>query len=155
MAARTSTGVKHYVSTEAPATEDQVSYEALTWVEVGELTTLPAYGPTTQVVEHDPLGGEYIQKFKGSTNNGSVALSMADDPDDDGQGILSEYTDGTSRLLWLSHRTFYPMETGTLNDYYRGGVFSKTVEPGSKNNMVGSTANVEISTKVLRVREVE
>lgn len=144
----TSTGVVLSVVADTPATNDAAGYEALTFVEVGELVDLPEYGPTVTVVESNPLKTGITEKFAGFTNYGSVSLGLEWDPEDAGQTILADAINPGGAYVVHSFKVAY--NDGTV-EYFQGGVFSYTRAPGSANSMVGSTAQVEINTEVLRV----
>ena len=68
MSVLTSTGTILSVVADEPATIDAAGFGALTFVEVGEVTDIPEYGPNVQVVEHNPLKTGVTQKFKGFIN---------------------------------------------------------------------------------------
>lgn len=148
MAKQTSTGVSLSVVVGAPATEDKAGYEALSWVVVGELVDLPAYGPTVAVVESLPLATGVVEKRNGFINYGSVALGLEQDVSDAGQVILQgAIDDPTAAFKELSFKVSF---TDDKVDYFQGGCFSYTTEVGAANSMIGSTAQIEINSKVLR-----
>lgn len=148
MAKQTSTGVILSVVAELPATFDQIGYEALTFVEVGELIDLPEYGPTVQVVESNPLKTGVTEKFQGFVNYGSVSLGLEWDIEDAGQVILSDAINPGAAFVPHSFKVEY--NDGTV-EYFHGGIFSYTRAPGSANSMVGSTVQVEINSAVTTV----
>ena len=148
MAVLTSTGTKLSVVAEAPATFDAAGFEALTFVEVGEVTDLPEYGPNVQVVNHEPLSSGITEKYKGFIDYGSIAVGLGYDVADDGQLILSDAVSGATKNDPHSFEIEY--QDGS-KDYFVGGVFSYTKNPGAANNIVSSTATVEINTEVLNV----
>lgn len=147
MAKTTSTGIKFYIAETLPTTEDKAGYEALTWIEVGEVVDLPPYGPTVTVVESNPLATGVTEKYPGFTNYGSLAVGLDQDLEDAGQESLqtSVQIAGVSKP-----RSFKTGFTNDKVDYYQGGVFSHNTAVGSANSMVGSTANIEINSVVLR-----
>ncbi|HAD31524.1 MAG: hypothetical protein CL578_22385 [Alteromonadaceae bacterium] len=148
MSVLTSTGTILSVVADEPATIDAAGFGALTFVEVGEVTDIPEYGPNVQVVEHNPLKTGVTQKFKGFINYGSTALQLAQDVADAGQVILSDGVTGSTKNDEHSFSIEY--QDGSI-DYFTGKVFSYTTNPGSANSMVGSTASVEINSIVVRV----
>ena len=148
MTAITSTKTTLSVVLGTPATEDQAGYEALTFIEVGELTEIPEYGPNYQVVNHEPLKTGRTEKKKGFKDNGSMALNLAYDPADAGQVVLSNGTDGTGEFDDHSFKVEY--QDGSV-EYFYGQIFSYTRNPGSANSIVGSTAQVEINSDIIRV----
>jgi len=148
MAKLTSTGTKLSVVAEDPATFDDVGYEALTFVEVGEVIDLPEYGPNVQVVESNPLATGITEKFKGFINFGSQSMGLEFDSEDAGQQILADGVEGATKNQ--QHAVKIEYQDGSI-DYYSARIFSYTKAPGSANSMVGSTVQVEINTPITRV----
>lgn len=148
MANFTSTGVTVGVVASSPATLDPAGYGALTMTPVGSLIDLPEYGPSAAVVESMPLAEGIVRKFKGMINYGSVALGLEIDFEDAGQAVFESAVEGANKNVQHSFKITYP--DGTV-EYFSGKVFSYTRAPGSANSMVGSTAQVEIETPIVRV----
>lgn len=150
MAKMTSTGVLLAVFAGPPATVDSAGFGAvsMTYTPVGEVVEIPEYGPNAQVVESNPLATGITEKFKGFINYGSVALGLEIDFDDAGQQIFEDAVEGATKNTQHSFRITYP--DGTI-EYFAGKVFSYTRNPGSANSMIGSTAQVEIETPIIRV----
>jgi hypothetical protein len=145
----TSTGTALSVSAAVPATFDSTGYAALTWTACGELIDLPEFGPTIQVVESNPLATGITEKFPGFVNQGSMSAGFEIDFDDAGQIILEEgLAIPPDPFVIHSFRVAYP--DGTI-EYFSGGIFSYTRNPGSANSMIGSTVQIEINTKIVRV----
>lgn len=72
-------GAKLYIGTTATdGTED-------TFTEVAEITNIPAFGRTYNVVKYNPLSTRGTQKFKGSYDDGTVAIQLGKDLTDEGQ----------------------------------------------------------------------
>lgn len=94
MAVSTSTGILLALSVGRPATVDAAGFAAKTYTNLGELTSVPAFGPTTAVVEHNPLATGITEKYKGFINNGSMSMEAAFDDEDAGQILVSEGVTG-------------------------------------------------------------
>lgn len=146
MGVLTSTETKLYVSTAAPATFDEAGYEALTFTEVKEVTTIPAYGPTRQVVNHEPLATGVTEKYGGFINYGSVTVDGAYDSADAGQDILR--TNVLSATAMLSIKIEY--QDGSV-DYTYGKVFTATKAPGSANSTVAASFQIEFNKPIVEV----
>lgn len=67
---------------------DQAGYEALTWVEVGNVVTLPDFGITDNIVTQDYIATDVSQKQKGFRNGAETEIVVGFDPDDAGQDAL-------------------------------------------------------------------
>lgn len=148
MSVITSTGTKLSVVASAPATFNKAGFELLSFEEVGEITDYGEYGPTVQVVEHNPLATGITEKYKGFINYGSLSIGLAWDVSDDGQYILSEGVTGATKND--PHSVMIEYQDGSV-DYFVCGIFSYTKNPSSANNMVGSSVQVEINSPVLNV----
>lgn len=148
MALMTSTGIVLSVSAASPATPDKAGYEALTFTPVGEITTVPEFGPNVQVVTHEPLATGVTEKFKGFINYGSLALAAGLDTSDAGQIIMSAAVSGATKYDRHSFKLEY--QDGSKR-YWQGKVFSYTENPGGANAIVGCTMQLEIESEVLAV----
>lgn len=151
MTVKTSTGTLLAIVQGVPATFDQSGYEALDYVDVGEVTDIPEYGPVFQVVTHEPLATGITQKHKGFVDYGSITYGLGQDTEDAGQKILLD-----SALIENVNEAYsicITMSDGT-KDYFTGKIFSYTTNPGSANSIIGSSAQFEINTAIVRVLPV-
>lgn len=148
MAVITSTGTKFGVVASVPATIDAVGFAALTFINVGELTSIPEYGASAQVVSHEPLETGITEKYKGFINNGSMSLSAGRDASDAGQTLLAAGVTGAGKNTEHSFKIEY--QDGSI-DYFTGKIFSYTKNPGGANSIVASTINVEINSNIVEV----
>ena len=146
MSKLTSIGTKLYMADGLPATADQAGYEALTWVEIGEVTDIPQYGPTTQVIESNPLKDGIVQKFPGSTNYGSADIGMDLDPADAGQIAI----EAALPIAGVKNVKSFHVDYTGFSEYFSGSIFSNMRGAGG-NSMVSSTSNIELDTAILRV----
>ncbi len=94
MTVATTAGTTIAVSASAPATYDSSGYGALSFTTVGEVTNLGSFGREYALVTHNPIGTRATQKYKGSYNEGQIAMEVGLDTDDAGQDLL--YTAATS-----------------------------------------------------------
>lgn len=58
------------------------------YINVGEVTEIPEFGRVYNAVKYNPLASRGTQKFKGSYDDGSVAVSMGKDLTDAGQAAM-------------------------------------------------------------------
>ncbi len=144
----TSTGVTIGLVASQPATNDASGYGDLTFVDIGQTSNIPSFGPTVAVVESNPLATGITEKFKGFINNGSTSVDFDLDPGDAGQILISDATIGTNKNVRHSFKIEY--SSGDIR-YFQGKVFSDSETPGSANSMVSGTAQIEIETIVLKV----
>jgi len=143
--AMTSAGTTLAISASLPSAYTATGFGAVTFTDIGEVTTLPEYGKTFNLVTHSPLGDRKIYKFKGSYNNGSVGVQMGRDVDDAGQVICAAAAASDNS---------YTFEV-TLQDltiqYFTGKVMSYTTNVGSVDQITGSTMTIEIDSDIVEV----
>jgi len=89
MTVATTAGTTIAVSASAPATYDSSGYGALSFTTVGEVTNLGSFGREYALVTHNPIGTRATQKYKGSYNEGQIAMEVGLDTDDAGQDLLA------------------------------------------------------------------
>ena len=89
MTVATTAGTTIAVSASAPATYDSAGYGALSFTTVGEVTNLGSFGREYALVTHNPIGTRATQKYKGSYNEGQIAMEVGLDTDDAGQDLLA------------------------------------------------------------------
>jgi len=87
MAINTSAGTEIFIGPVTSAT-DVSALAGLSYVKIGKMGSIGEIGPQAQDVTFTPLDGTPIQHFKGSVDNGAVAMTMARDPLDAGQIAL-------------------------------------------------------------------
>lgn len=77
---------------ETPQSSDllQAGYEGLTWVEVGNVVTLPDFGITDNIVTQDYTNTDVSQKRKGFRNASDTEIVVGYLYDDDGQIALRD-----------------------------------------------------------------
>jgi hypothetical protein len=149
MSVNTAAGTKYYVSANAPATYDGTGYAALTWTQVGEITSIGEYGREYTEVTHQPLASRAQQKLKGGYQEGTMPLGLALDTDDAGQIIMRAAVNSDTAI---SHKIVH--QNGDV-DYFRGLVYSFKKNPGELNNVVSATTNIGITTNAAGVGIVE
>lgn len=143
MAVQTSAGTVLSVSAGVPATYDSGGFGALSWTTVGEITDLGEYGRVYNLVTHNPIGSRATNKFKGSYNDGSIALQMAEDTSDAGQTILD------AALTSDNEYAFRIVAQDGDIDYFQARVMSKTVSIGSVDSIRSSTVQIELTNSIV------
>lgn len=146
MAIMTSTETTLRIAAATPATFDEVGYAALSFTEVKEVTTIPAYGATRQVVTHEPLATGVTEKYGGFINYGSVAVEGAYDSADAGQALLRDNVLSATDLISIQ----IEYQDGSI-DYTYGKAFSSTKNAGSANSIVGSSMTIEFNKPIVEV----
>ncbi|WP_103171602.1 phage tail tube protein [Paracoccus sp. SY] len=152
----TGIGTILYVSATIPATLDEAGFAAITgsgWVEVGEITEIPDYGGTSEVVTHTPLKTGVQEKFHGAENAGSLQIPMAYDPSDAGQAILkAAKADKKQRAFRVEYPKVDVAATAGRTDYFVGKVFGVT-RGATTGGVVSGTVTVELDMEPIEVAE--
>lgn len=143
MAVQTSAGTTLAISAGTPATYDSGGFAALSWTTVGEVTDLGEYGRAYNLVTHNPIATRGTEKFKGSYNDGSISLQMAEDTSDVGQIVLDAALASDNAYAFR-----VTAQDGDI-DYFQARVMSKTVNIGSVDSIRSSTVQVEITAAII------
>lgn len=145
MTVYTSAGTTLTISADAPATFDASGYGDVFSASpgpavVGEITDLGEFGREFALVTHMPVGSRGTQKFKGSFNEGTMALSLGLDTDDAGQILM--------KAASLSDDNYSFLVTTQNGDkyYFQAKVMSWKVNVAGVDSITTATANLEITT---------
>lgn len=142
--ARTSAGTIISIGA-APATYDQAGFDAVSVDEIGEVTDAGEYGKVYNLVTHNPLATRGTQKFKGSYNNGSVTLQIAQDETDAGQIAATAAADSDDSF------TIKVVKQNGAIDYFTAQVMSFTTSIGGVDSIEGGSIQLEIDNDIIKV----
>lgn len=145
MTAITAAGATLSISASLPGAETATGYGAITYTAIGEVTDIPEFGKTYNLVTHNPLATRKTHKLKGSYNTGSVSLALARDPDDAGQVIAQSALDDDDNYSFELE-----FSDGSIQ-YFQAKVMSYTTGLGTVDSIVASTIVLEIDTDVVEV----
>ncbi|SMF65912.1 Phage tail tube protein, TTP [Xaviernesmea oryzae] len=157
MSINTSSGTKYYIggttaidySSDANAIDD---FEALTWVEIGEVEDGGEYGDEAADVTFQSLSDSRVRHLKGARDAGVLALVFGDDPLNAGQIALKAAEQTKFDYNFKVEYEDAPDETYSSSvDYFRAKVQSVRKQVGAGDNVVRRTANLGISTPILTV----
>lgn len=82
-------GSKLYICATAQAADlNQAGYEALTWVEIGNVVTFPDFGVTDNIVSQNYIGSTVTQKQKGYRTASDTEIVVGRDYENAGQDAL-------------------------------------------------------------------
>lgn len=145
MAKQENTGVQIAITTSLPATYDETGYAAVAdFTDIGEVLSVGAFGSQSDEITSQPLATGVTEFFKGFIQYGSFDLGLDRDSTDAGQAILAAASDGATKAD--AHSIKVTLPDGEVI-YMDARVFSYTVDIGSANSMVGSTAAIRINKK--------
>lgn len=145
-----STGARLYIGGNVPCTT-KAQYEALTWVEVEEVTELGDFGPDHETVTYKPLSGG-VRTRKGSRKNGTPQLKLARIPTAAGQAAIKTAVDDTSNKPYNFMITLDDADSGDPTTFYFPAfVMSYTTNIGSSDKVVESSVTLAIDGNIIEV----
>lgn len=149
MTVNTASGAKLFIGGTAAA-DTQEEFEALTWVEVGEIEDLGELGDESEQVTFTSLSDSRTRKLKGPRDAGAMTVVCGDDPLNTGQ-IAMVAAEGSSLAYNFKVELNDAITIGGDNSmqYFRGKVFSKRRNVGQANNVVKRTFNVGVDTPII------
>jgi hypothetical protein len=121
-------------ATPKPTDLTQVLYEALVWVQVGNIGSIGETGTQTNIVSYDELTTDVTQKQKGISNAGDPVIECARNATDAGQVLLR------TAALTKFYYAFKVVDddqitptTGKKSTFYNRGLVTGPVRPGGRN----------------------
>jgi hypothetical protein len=157
MTVNTAAGTKIFIGPQAEATLDTiVEYDALSYTELGEVEDIGEFGDQANPVNFTALADGRVRKLKGSMDAGNLQAIVGFDGNDAGQlllpAALASKKDYAFKVVLNDGADGSPSQDTVF--YFRGKVMSKTVNPGSVDNIVRSTVNIGINSEILEKRAV-
>lgn len=145
----TASGAKFYIGG-STAVANLAAYQALTWVEVGEVEDLGEFGDESDQVTFTALSDARTRKMKGPRNAGSISVVVGDDMLNTGQIAMeaAEASPLSYNFKVLLNDAITVGGNGS-NHYFRGKVFSKRRNVGNASNVVRRTFAVGVDTTIL------
>lgn len=149
----TSARTKVYTTSAAytTATDTGAEYAALTWVEIGDVVSFGEFGASFEEIVHQPISDGQTYRFKGTKNNGTLALGLGRAPADAGQALLVAHSESYVDYPFKVALNDAPSGGTPTTLYFPGKVMSYTTAIPSSNSIVGSTANIGISGAIVEV----
>ena len=141
MSKQVNTGLRLYVTTDMPITQDILDYQLLNYTEVGEVLSIGEFGGAADEVQSQPLATGVTQFFGGFRQYGNPSLGLERDSSDAGQAILQ------TALSTKQPSTMRLQLADGENIYLNARIFSFSNTIGSANSMIGSTVNVRVNEK--------
>lgn len=147
MAATQSVGSTLSLVSGEPATFDSTGYAALTYEEIGEVTEVPTFGGSAQVITHIPLKTGTVQKTAGSIDYGEMTVTMAGDWADQGQIDAKSGFDGANARN--VHSFELDTEFGKL--YFTGLITGMQYTPGDANSNQMNSVTIALTSQPVEV----
>ena len=133
----------------APGSYDGSGYAALTWVPVGEIKDIPAFGKSRNSIAFTPLASGVTQKYAGITDPGKLTLSFLSNTDDAGQLVLKTGL-GSSAPVSIKIAS----QNGDVY-YFRAMVLSFKLAIGDANGLTMATCDLDITATTAGVSHIE
>lgn len=146
-AAFSSSGTTLNVTASAPATYDAAGYAALTWTagDIGEVVNIGDLVESWGVISHNTVNTRKTRKLKGNQDLGTLNLSLAYAPGDEGQAIMRAAYDSDNAY---SFRMTLPDGTKI---YFSGIVTSHGISVGGGEQITGAPYTVELTKELIEV----
>lgn len=126
-------------------------FAAQSWVEVGFVETIGAFGDEASSVTFDSIGASRTYKLKGNRNAGDIALVAAINYGDQGQATLRGAESTPNNYAFRVQ--FNDMPAGGSTPSYRyfiGLVMSAREQLDGANNVMKLNATIGINSNVVR-----
>lgn len=150
MAVKTAAGTKVFIGPKGTYA-DLAAYEAITWVEIGEVETLGDFGDSVGVATFTALANRRVRKFKTTYDAGTMSLTVGDDASDVGQQDveLALYDDGDFPFKVVYNDQITAVTGNGTTLYFQGKVINGARNVGDVENIIRRSYDVGINTEIL------
>ena len=124
----------------------QTQFEALTWVEIGKVVTMPQIGITTNIVQREYVNTEISQKQKGVKSGNDTEIVVGNDSTDAGQDALRAAS--LTKNNYAFKRVYNEITGNGFNPtirYFRALVSDPTDAGGGVEDFEGDTFPIHIN----------
>ena len=138
-------GTLYICATVQDADLNEAAFEALTWVEIGKIVTLPQVGFEANVVTQNYVNTDFSTDAKGFINGMATEVVVGRDPADAGQDILR--TASNSRSKYAFKREYADAVAGftATFKYFRALVTSEMDAGGGGEEFDNQTFGIKIT----------
>ncbi len=147
MAKKAIATAKMKVFVEAGTECDTLSeYDALTWVRVGNLMDVGEFGAQYQEVAFTTIDDAIVNRLKGALDNGTFSLTVARNPDDEGQADVLAGLDSYDNVNVRVELNDKPAGAGAKPTRFNfpAKIFSYKNQFGDANQVVKAVINIGI-----------
>jgi Putative Ig domain len=131
---------------------DITDYEAQTWVEIGEISSLGTWGAKGKEVTASVLNDGYMRRLKGTIDSGTVELVVLRDPFDAGQIAAVAASKVWTTFPFKVELNDAPNETGTPTDFYfLASVMSAENKYDNADTIIETTFSLGITGQITEV----
>lgn len=148
MAIASTTGARIFIGP-TTAAADLAAYQALTYVEIGEVESIGEFGDQASTITFTSLGDARVRKRKGVRDAGDLSVTVANDPHDAGQlaAIAAEKTSFTYAIKVVVADAPDANDTDSTF-YFHALVSSARLNVGAANEIVKRVFAMLIDTEI-------
>ena len=153
MTVKTLSGSTFSIGPQVAGTVDTLAeFEALSYVEVGEVEDFGELGDESSVVSFAAVGDARVRKGKGARDGGTMVLVVGKDPLDAGQLALKAAERTTFEYAIKVELSDAPTAGHTnTTTYFRGLVMSQRDRYGQNDNIVRTVFNIGVNSAPIEV----
>ena len=163
MSIATGASSKIFIATTSGTTNpvDAAAYAALTWVEVEQTESIGEFGDSQAAVTFTGLGDARVQKLKGSSDAGTLSVTMAynelaDGSPTTGQYLLAVANADTTPANYRFKITFNDGSTGSplgtdTTHYFAGQVGTFVLGVPGADDIIRVSSEIRINSAIIRV----
>ncbi len=144
--AQTVAGTTISISAGLPATYDSTGFIALSYTAIAEVTDIGTLGKDFTLVTHNSIADRKTYKFKGTYNNGSLALKLA-------KATLASTDAGQTLAATASGSdasySFKITSQDATDMFFTAKVMSFMTAVGGPNSILGGELKIEIDSDIV------
>lgn len=152
MTITTTAGAKLYIGgVRAEATDTLIEYEALIWVEVGEIENLGSLGDTSNPVNFTAIRDARVRKLKGTRDAGTQSLVIGRDPLNAGQqALIAAELTKFEYAFKVELDDARSVNHSTSKRYFGALVMGAREEYGTVDNVIKIMTDLAVNTAVVK-----
>ena len=156
MAVDTAAGSKISIGPVNASAATPTDYQALSYVEVGEVENIGEFGDSFNEVNFTALSDRRVRKFKGSRNAGNIQLTIGHDSANTGQTNLNAALETDFDYAFRVELDDAGSGTGAAPTtfYFRAKVMAAPITPGDTETIVRINATLGINSDILKIDAV-
>lgn len=143
-------GTKFFIANVNAEPVSLAAYQALTWIEVGEVEDLGEFGDESEAITFTALSDSRVRKLKGPRDAGTMAIVVGDDMLDTGQ-VAMEAAEASplDYAFKVQLNDAITLAGDDSEHYFMGKVMSKRRNVGNASNVVRRNFTVGVNTEIL------
>lgn len=155
MSVGTAAGSRFFLGPANDTADEIGDYEALAYVEVGEIEDMGEFGDQANIVQFTAIGNRRVRKFKGSYDAGDMNMTLGFDAGDAGQtalvAALASDSDFAVRITLPDGDDTTSPAGDPTTFYFRAKITSNRRNVGNAENIVRRMVMVAINSEIIEV----